>query len=614
MVSLLNRIFHKFDRHSNHALLNVILLLGITAAVYYQSLGHQFIDKYDDKLYVIANPAIRGFTLDHLRAAFTGYYVGNYAPLHIISYMLDYSLWGLKPAGFICSNIILHALNGLLYYHLLVRLTANARLAFFAAFIFLFHPVQVESVVWISERKNVLAMFFLLVSLLSYIRYRNKNGSDRYSSYVLSIFAFSLALLSKSIAVILPPILVLYDCCFVARENRGRWLLDKLPFVAAAAMTCFLAVKSQQYGGAITSYHGGSAFATFLTMLTVFMRYAGMFFWPTDLSLIYTPPIKTTIDGSVAVAGFLVILSCFGLWCLFRKNRRMFFWAAIVPIAILPVAQIVPLVSLMNDRYLYFPLLGCAAIFSWGALLLFDRLLPRATWAGTCLLCLILLPLPVMSWQRSQVWHDSLALVSDTVQKYPTADAWVVFGDIMYSAGRFAESAAANENALLLVPDDRDALNNLGDVYLILGRYDHTVNNLEKLVSANPGYAKGYRLLGLAYLLMGNAQDGKRALSRSLQLEPDNGAMINKYGHVYERAGNFEVALTCYQQAIAVGGEAPAYYYDLARLDAIIGRRGEGLENLGQALRRGFKDTRQILQDPALDSLRSLPEFRKLLN
>ena len=616
MYSFRNNNFSRKFRPANPALLNKLLLLGLTLAVYWQSLGHRFIEKYDDNLYVTQNPAVRGFSLDHLQAAFSNYYVGNFAPLHIISYMLDYSLWGLNPAGFIGMNIALHALNGLLYHELVDRLTANARVAFWAAFVFLFHPVQIESVIWISQRKTLLAMFFMLVSLLSYISCQGKKGRDGYLGYSLALLAFVLALLSKSVAVILPPILILYDICFVAQRDRARWLINKIPFAVAAAVIALTALRSQQpeMGGGIAGYHGGSALATFLTMLTVFVRYAGMLVWPTRLSLIYTPTIRTGVDGAVVACGLLVLLAALGLVYLFRKNRRLFFWAALVPIGILPVSQIVPLVTMMNDRYLYFPLLGCAALFALGAVSCLDRLPPRAKWAGTAGLGLLLLALPVLSWQRAQVWQDSLTLVSDTSQKNPTADVWVVLGDLMYSAGRFEESAEMNEKALLLSPDYLNALNNLGETYLILGRYDQSVKNLERLVYVSPDNAKGFRLLGIAYLMTGNTQDGGRALNLALQLEPDRGATLDKYGHIWERLGNFAVALTCYQQAIASGPDNASFQYDQARLYAFVGRPGDAVRSLKSALSLGFKDTGRISQDPALDRLRPLPEFRALFN
>jgi hypothetical protein len=157
------------------------ILVAVTVAVYIRILGHDFQLFWDDEKYVIANAAVKGFSLEHLRSAFTTNYMGNYAPLHIISYMLDYSLWGMKASGFFLTNIVLHVLNGMLFYALLIRFGFSRLQASFSTFVFLLHPVQVESVAWISERKNLLAMFFFLSGFIAYLSYRIKGWGEVYT-------------------------------------------------------------------------------------------------------------------------------------------------------------------------------------------------------------------------------------------------------------------------------------------------------------------------------------------------------------------------------------------------------------------------------------------------
>src|SRR6266702_3945087 len=248
----------------------LLALLAATFAVYLQTLGHEFLLTWDDQKYVTQNEAVRGFTPAHLRTAFTTFYIGNYAPLQIVSYMADYTLWGLRASGFIFSNILLHALNGLLYYLLLFRLGGRRLWAFLAAFIFLLHPVQVESAAWIAQRKNVLAMVFFLISFLLYTAYRQPRSEDRGPRsgklyYTGSVAAFLCALLTKSVAVVLPPILLLYDYCLLPKERRRGWLADKTPYVLAEGVVAFLAWTSQQagLGGGRRGYFGGGPFGTF---------------------------------------------------------------------------------------------------------------------------------------------------------------------------------------------------------------------------------------------------------------------------------------------------------------------------------------------------------------
>jgi protein O-mannosyl-transferase len=478
----------------------VLVLLLVTVAVFYSSLEHQFLNNWDDYLYVVKNPAAHGFSSEHLKDAFTKFYVGNYAPLHIVSYMFDYTLWGLNPAGFIGTNIMLHAMNGLIFYLIVLRVTSDSRLAFFSAFIFLVHPVQVESVVWISQRKNLLAMFFFLVALFCYLNYRGKSARDGVTSYCAALAFFLCALLTKSVTVIFPLVVVLYDLCLVPRESRGRWLLDKVPFFAVAAIIALVTLKSQaaSQGGGMVDYPDQSAWDLFLTMLTVFARYAGLLVWPARLSIDYAPPIKNGIDLSVALSGLLMMLGCYGLFRLYRTRRSLFFWAALIPVGLLPVSQIIPLTTLMNDRYLYFPLLGAAVLFAWVAVFCIDKLHLKHR-ALPVIICLALLPLPALSWQRSQVWSDSLSLWSDALDKYPSFETYAGMGNALYQADRIDEAVAMYRKSLLLEPTCEEALRSMGAIYLNRGDYTRARYYIEQFVTLYPDNAFGRTMLELAY-------------------------------------------------------------------------------------------------------------------
>lgn len=486
-------------RSLNPMCLHMLLLIGASFAVYGQSLDHQFLTNWDDYNYVAKNSDVYGFSFEHLRAAFTKFYFGNYAPLHIVSYMLDYTLWGLNPAGYIFFNIVLHTMNGLLFYWLVAKLTTNNRVALFAGIVFLLHPVQVESVVWISQRKNLLAMFFFLVSLLSYIYYRAKEIQHGHSHYIVAILAFICAILTKSVTVVLPLMLVLYDICIAPRRYWRQVVIDKIPFFAAAVVVALLTLKSQAYtsGGGIVNYPNESAYDLFLTMLTVIARYAGNLFWPTNLSIHYHVPIKAGIDVAVALSGMFVMLLCAGLFHLFRIKKAMFFWAAFIPVGILPVSQLIPLTTLMNDRYLYFPLLGFAVLLISGSMYCFDRLSPRTKWVGTALMCLMLFPLPLLSWQRSHVWFNSISLWSDALNKYPGFVTHAGMGNALYQAGKINEAIAMYEKSLLLEPTCEEALRSLGAIYFNHGEYNKALNYIKLFAENYPENAFAQRMLDM---------------------------------------------------------------------------------------------------------------------
>jgi hypothetical protein len=503
-------------------------------------MGHDFLINWDDNDYVMENPVVRGLTLQHIAKAFSANALGNYAPLHLISYMLDYDIWGLRPSGYILTNILLHTANGLLFYFLLRRLYGGNAWVFFASLFFLVHPVQVESVVWVSQRKNVLSLLLFLASFHFYISYKG-NQQHTVVAYVLSVAAFGLALLTKSVVVILPVVLVLYDVCF--RDERGirRLLADKVPFLALSLTFGIVAIQSHsaQVQGGISSYHGGSLYTTTLTMLPVLFGYLRLVLWPVDLSAFYDPPVKTGIDLAVALSAvlftFLVLVGAF----LYRKRRRLFFWYALFFIGLLPVSQIVPLVTLMNDRYLYFPMLGAAALAAcaivggsaWPDVLTSKRLIVASV------VCAVLVAVcATLTRERVGVWKNSATLWADAVEKAPnvalTHDA---FGEGLMERGRVDDAIRQYEIALSLWPDfttqnlstgTRNAMantySNLGAAYGQKGWIDGAIQYLSIAIQLNPAFAKAYFNLGNALMHKGLVDQALECFEAAVRLNPGN--------------------------------------------------------------------------------------------
>jgi protein O-mannosyl-transferase len=412
------KCIQNFLRGKSSQILPILLLFAGVFAVYSATFGHEFLINWDDEGYVLKNEAAKGFSSSHIKAAFSSYFVGNYAPVQILSYMLDYELWGMKAAGFIGTNLLLHALNGIMLYHLVEKLCRDRLIAFSAAFIFLFHPVQVESVAWISQRKNLLAMFFFLVAFLLYRRYREECGMG---VYICSVAVFTLALLSKAVVVIFPMVALLFDVCFTGKNARS-WLKDKIPYLAASMAVGCLALISHSpvlnRASGIRDYPGGSLLTTFYTMMPVLSEYLRDCFLPFNLSPYYMTPIKIFPDRTVLLSSMLLLLLVMLGTVLFRKNRMLFFWYTLFFVGLLPVSQVVPIITLKNDRYLYFPMLGFApfiAISFITSIRKFAKWRPIAWAFALVAMC----SLPVLSYQQSLVWKDSFTLWSYALQKDP---------------------------------------------------------------------------------------------------------------------------------------------------------------------------------------------------
>lgn len=556
-------------------------MLAAAFAVYWQSLANGFLLNWDDPNYIVNNLDAHGFSVEHIKSAFSRFYVGNYAPLHIVSYMLDYSLWGLKPSGYIFHNILLHGLNGYLLYLLVARISAALYPSILSALLFIVHPVQVESVVWVSQRKNLLAMFFFLLSFHFYCSYRNSSAVAGRKPYVLALVLFACSLLTKSVAVILPVALLLCDFCLEQRPLR-RSLADKVPFLFIALATAALAMVSQSEsygGGGRTVFHGGSPLATLLTMIPVFVSYLRMIIVPTGLSGVYAPEIRTSLDATVAISGAVLGLCTVMAWFIFRKERQLFFWLALGVIGILPVSQIVPLVTLMNDRYLYFPLAGVAPFIVFGALKLLPESKDKLRYAAVFLLCILLL-FAVMAGKRGTVWKNSLTLWSDAVRKNP-------------------------ENIV--------AKYNLANVYLESNQLDKVRPLVEQLLAVNPKSARFHELLGHYYYRVGDLNNAEHSYKKALELWA---RLPNAYfclGNIYLNRNDLKNAAAAFLQAEKFGPMNPDLAYSLACLESLKGNLPQALNYLDNAFSLGFRACNAVRINKELTLLRESQEYKRMM-
>lgn len=415
-----------FEINEKRNLLLYSLLLCVSClAVYGQTFDFSFLLSWDDEYYLQLNKTIRSFTVEHVKKALTTFHIGNYAPVHILSYMLDYSLWGFNAGYYHAENVLLHILNGLLFFLVLRRLGLPDIVSFIAAFIFLLHPSQVESVAWISQRKNLLAMLFFLGALYSYMRFRTSDsGSGLF--YIVSVLFLVISLLSKSVAVIFPAVALCYDFSFQKQGSRLH-VLDKIPFFLAAAGFAVVTVLSQSQMGAIRSYPGGNPLSAVATMIPVLFSYIRDCFWPFSFSPYYMIEPKTSLDSMfiVSLCGFFGLVAVAVL--LARKYRNLFFFYTVFFLSLVPVIQIVPIVTLKNDRYLYFPMLGFSGLV---AVILWNMWRSRFRTMRIFVVMLttvIGLALPVVTYNLTGNWKDDLALWSYAITKDPeNRMAWIM--------------------------------------------------------------------------------------------------------------------------------------------------------------------------------------------
>lgn len=596
-------------------LIPLLLILVSTGAVYARLLEHDFLN-LDDPWYVSLNPVVTGFSWQHIKEVFTSFYVGNYAPVQMLSYMLDYTFWGLQPGGFLLTNIVIHGANGLMAYRLFLRFHGNRLLALVAAEIFLLHPVQVESVAWISQRKNLLAMLFFLVAWECYCRYREAAPDRGRRVYFLSLLSFVLSLFSKSIAVIFPLVLVMYDYCYPGLRRRAAFL-DKIPFILAAGTVAVVTMYSQLpdvgEGGRVTALHGGSALATLFTMMPVFCRYLGMIIWPSSLSADYNPPVYHSPEPVVIGALFILLAAAWGGSRLYRYDRRLGFWSTFFFVALLPVSQIVPLFVLMNDRYLYFPMLSVAALAGAAAAAVQLRWgkYPKLV---NLIIALPLITLAVLTYSRAGIWRNSVTLWSDAASKVTNSSRiWGYLGNAYDAAKDRGPAIYAYKRGLELNPDNIKILYDSGSMYLLLGDSDQAYSLLKKLLDLAPQHNLGLIAFGDICLLRGDNTEAEKSYLHAHQLQPDAVDPLLKLGNMAVVMNRLDAALGYYLKAEQAYNGHPDIAYNIACVEAMSGRLDSSFSWLEKALQRGYRDEFTLRSNQELMSVREDVRFDQLL-
>lgn len=592
-----------------------LLLITVFCVVYGKSLGHEFLVNWDDDAYITANAAIRGITLENLKSIFTSNYVGNYAPMQMLSYMLDNALWGMRPFGFILTNITLHALNGMLVYVIVFQLTGKSLHSFLASFIFMFHPVQVESVEWLSQRKNLLAMFFFLCSFATYHYY---GTSDRWRElcYGISLTAFILSLLAKSVTVILPVVLLVYDYCYAGKgKQRGNWL-DKMPFFLCAAASSLVAIRMQapEAGGGRIPYIYDSVVTTMLTMLPVYVRYLANILLPTGLSPTYSYAIKSSVD--VEVLGSIIILSVFMFLSLrfYLNDKKHLFWLVAALICFIPVSQIVPLVTLMNDRYLYISFIGVAPFLAGTVLNTDDYLAHKnSKYLLRALFCLWLLFLPLRSFVQVDVWKNSLTLWSSaTKESSESFLAWNMLATTQMQLGKNMDAAKSFQRALAINPKSKEVLNNFAMFCQLNGSYAKAEENYLKLLELYPGELEALKNLGFLYYTMGEHEKAITVFDKVLKLKPELDQVLVYAGSASFAKGDFLKSRAYFKRALSgkMRGEAE---FGLATVDARTGNIEEGVTHLEEAFKFRFNDLDTMVQGDEMKNLKQSPRYIALL-
>jgi tetratricopeptide (TPR) repeat protein len=568
------------------------LLVAATVVLYYPVDGHPFVN-YDDNVYVSENAHVAaGLRWTTVRWAFSAFEQGNWHPLTWLSHAADCQMFGLNPAGHHDTNILLHALNVVLLFGVLQQATGYIGRSAVVAGLFALHPINVETVAWISERKNLLSMTFFLLALGAYRLYVLKPEISRYAVVAL---LYAMGLLSKPQVITFPCVLLLWDYwplrrMFASDESgvRGksfsRLVMEKLPLFALSAVSAVITMKAQKAGHALRTY---PLSVRLENAVVAYASYVKRAFWPMDLAPMYPHPGDALAKGTVFAA--LLSLLVVSAWVVIERRHRylamgwLWFVGTLVPmIGLVQVGN-----QAMADRYAYLSFIGLFIMVCWGVADWAQQRHEAAVVSGVSIV--VLLALAVVAHRQTDYWSDNITLWSHTLQV--TKDNWLAednLGGALMEDGKLEKAIDHFRAAAVIYPQEPvshldigfyeqqhknwpqaiqeyykvleltpspkfrgEAYNNLAIINRDLGDYASARDNFQRAVDVSPNYVGAWIGLGLAAQKIGDLNLAVQAYSRAVQIQP-TGTSYLLLAQALEQSGRNDEAQAATERARGV--------------------------------------------------------------
>lgn len=535
-----------------------ILLVISTLALYWQVSGFDFVG-YDDSLYV--SLASKRITWESFVWSFTTLDFANWHPLTWISLILDYNLYGSNAGGYHVTNLIFHTLNTLLLFFLLNRTTGTVYRSAFVAVLFALHPLHVESVAWVSERKDVLSTFLGLWALWAYVSYVHK---PKASTYLPVILLFCLSLMAKPMLVTLPFVFLLMDYWPLNRfafqlktlTNNNKFeprlypfLLEKLPFfMLSLASSIITFIAQNNYKAVISLEHASLSHR----LLNAFMSYAGYLkktFWFHDLSIFYPYPASINLletAPSILCITSITIISI----ALIRKAPYFpvgWFWFLGTLVPVIGIVQVG--FQAMSERYTYIPLIGIFIVISWGLRHLLQNIrYGQVLFAFSAFIFIFISSLA--TYHQIGIWKNNISLFSHVLKFNPRDHiAHHIIGHTMETKGEYAEALHYYSIVLKLNPVYAPAYINTGNVLVKLNRLDEALHCYDKALQINDRAAEAAYNIGIIMLLKNNPETAINYFDKALKIRPDDADTHNNMGVALMKSGNINKALYFFQKA-----------------------------------------------------------------
>ena len=628
-----------------------LLLAGATLGVFWPVVGHDFIS-YDDPVYVGENAHMQSeLTWENLRWAFTNLDAGFWQPLTWLSLLLDRGAFGLRPGGYHLTNLLLHVANSLLLFLVLKRMTGALWRSALVAALFALHPLQVESVAWVAERKGLLCAGFWMLALLMYARYvaeakvqspkpkvtkvpatqratRNPQPASRFTHhvscfYLLSLLFFLCGLMSKTMVVTLPCVLLLLDYWPLRRFDRQRGTLprllwEKAPFLAASLIITLVTLHAEKGVGALSSAAQLELPLRIHNALIAYVRYIAKLFWPENLAVLYPHPLHWPLWQVLACAGLLLAVSAAALALARRRPYLAVGWlwfiGTLVPV--IGLVQVGP--QAMADRYAYLPLIGLLIAVVWGVAEAFAGW-PRArqvlAWGAAVLLlsCAIRTSQQVRFWQNTETLfrhalqvtkdnylaydalgtycaeHGRLPEAIENLQKCLAIRRWFEplqnLGRARSSQGDYTNAIACYQEALRFRPNLLPVHSSLADLLARSGQLDEAIAQYQFILRAAPDNVQARNNLGIALTLQGHLDEAIRLFREVLRADPNQLSAHGNLAYALAAQNQFPEAAGQYREVLRLAPDDLRAHQGLASALAELGQLADAAAEFTAALR-----------------------------
>jgi protein O-mannosyl-transferase len=592
-----------------------LALALLTLAVFQPVREHAFIN-FDDPIYITANSRVQGgITTANVAWAFTTLQAGFWQPLTWLSHMLDCAVFGLQPSGHHLTSLLLHTANTVLLFVVLRRMTGATWRSAFVAALFALHPLNVEPVAWAASRKDVLSTFFGLLALWAYARYAEKSTVGRQESgalgqeaaaggsaagfisrslpsasgyYLLTLLFFACGLMSKTMVVTLPLVLLLLDWWPLRRLQRSTLkslVLEKAPFLALGIVAGLLTLNAEHGIGALSDtvlYPFQFRVANAVLSCAGYLAQA---VWPGELAVFY--PYPSVFSPLMVGGAALLLILVTALAVRVHRSKPYlavgWFWYLVTLSPVLGLIQVGA--HAHADRYAYIPLIGIFLLLTWGACDLTRRWLHRSAVLSVVGVT-VLLFCTVLTTRQLAYWRDSAALFQRALQvTRNNCVAYYCLGLHISDEGRSDEAIADYRLALQINPAYGEAHNNLGVELASRGAIDAAMKCFREAIRTNPRLASAYSNLGMALASQGKEREALQQYQESLRLNSDDARVHSNLANLLARQGRAEEAIAHHREALRLDPNRPEIHFSLGRTLAGQGNHGEAAAQFQEALR-----------------------------